>query len=145
MCFCFTSNEKLPLFHRKIGATPKLVVNFLRQKHTFRKNHGNRRKMTTPENFGNRQFFRVKTKNVQYSEISHFFIFQCSSCFFQKNFCNFHFLFCFFPIFLCFLFPFFHLFNFPFLHSKPAKKSSRASYCTSKTPERESVTFGVQG
>ena len=41
MCFCFTSNENF-LFSSENGETPKWV-DFLQEKDTFRKYHGNRR------------------------------------------------------------------------------------------------------
>ena len=90
---CLVSRPmKIVTFLRKNGDLPKrVVVDFLRERDTFRKNHGNRRgfrrkKLQQLVNPGNRRGFCVRSQISSFFIVHYFFIFSFSSFFFIFSF-----------------------------------------------------------
>ena len=96
-------------FHRKNADLPKMVVDFLREKDTFRKNHGNRQGFRQP--WKSSRMFRVKAKTFE--------IF-CDFVIFLH--CSFFLFFLHFSSFLCFFIFFVHISHFLvfFIFPQPA-------------------------
>ena len=99
VCFCFTSNEKIATFLRKYGDFPKWVVDFLRERGTFR----NKRMEIVVDLACEAKFLHFFIVHHFSSFFSFFHVFNFSFLF---SFCFFIFS-VFFPFFFSFVFSFF--------------------------------------
>ena len=133
---CFTSNCNCHFFIEKTTSSSKLVVDFPREKDTFRKKHGNRpgfrgkKSQQQQQQQQQRQTVEIVEEfSKKSSKSSHVFMF---SCFFLLSICSYFLLIYFFEklcyfffsiCFCCFIVPSFFIF-FSFFFSRPSRRQN---------------------